>query len=248
MSAKPLSRIYFPAEIPAHGRAELTPAQAHHATRVLRLGTGDALTLFDGQGGEFEARIARISKSGVSVDIGERRAVDRESPFAVTLAQAISSGERMDYTVQKAVELGASLIQPLETERAVVRLDPVRASRRSAHWESIAIAACEQCGRNRVPPIAPITALRDWLGAMDERPGLRILLSPRGKLALGALPAPGDGAILLAGPEGGLTGQEERDAERSGFTAVRLGPRVLRTETAALAALAAMQALWGDFR
>lgn len=248
MSAKPLSRIYFPAGIPAHGRAELAPEQAHHATRVLRLGPGDALTLFDGRGREFAARIARISKSGVTIDVGECRAVDRESPLAVTLAQAISSGERMDYTVQKAVELGTSLIQPLVTERGVVRLEPARASRRRAHWQSIAIAACEQCGRNCVPPVAPIVALRDWLGGLGASPSLRIVLSPRGALALGALPAPGPGAMLLAGPEGGLTAEEQRDAERHGFTAVRLGPRVLRTETAAVAALAAMQALWGDFR
>lgn len=248
-NAKPLSRIYFPGEIPVHGRCALGSGQAHHVARVLRLTTGDRLTLFDGQGNEYEAVIVRVTNAAVTIDIGDRRTVDRESPLAVTLAQGISSGERMDYTVQKAVELGVAVIQPLETSRSVVRLDSARARKRCAHWQSIAIAACEQCGRNRVPTIAPVTTLRDWLGqgAAGATPGLRVMLTPRAQVALGELPAPPHGVSLIAGPEGGLTAEEEQDAERCGFVAARLGPRVLRTETAALAALAAMQTLWGDF-
>jgi len=243
-----LSRIYFPGEVPAHGRCPLPPGQAHHVARVLRLKAGDTLTLFDGRGGEYEAVIARVSERGVTLDIGERRTVDRESPLAITLGQGISSGERMDYTVQKAVELGVAMIQPLETSRSIVRFDRARARKREAHWQSIAIAACEQCGRNRVPEVAPVTSLRDWLGQGGAAGAeLSVLLSPDAPVPLAGLPAPRRSACLLAGPEGGLTPEEEQDALRCGFTAARLGPRILRTETAALAALAAMQTLWGDF-
>jgi 16S rRNA (uracil1498-N3)-methyltransferase len=247
-SAKPLSRIYFPEDVPEHGRCFLPAAQAHHVARVLRLRGDDRVTLFDGRGNEYEAVIVRVNKEGVTVDVGERRAVDRESPLAITLAQGISSGERMDYTVQKAVELGVAQIQPLETSRAVVRLDSARARKRCAHWQAIAIAACEQCGRNRVPEITPVLALRDWLARRREAvaPELGVLLSPMAEVALGELPAPRQSVCLIAGPEGGLTVEERQDVERAGFIAARLGPRVLRTETAAVAALAAMQTLWGD--
>jgi 16S rRNA (uracil1498-N3)-methyltransferase len=154
----------------------------------------------------------------------------------------------MDYTVQKAVELGVAAIQPLETTRSVVRLEGVRAQKRLAHWRAIAIAACEQCGRNRVPEVAPVMALRDWLGRIEASPGraLRLLLTPRAEASLRELSRPTAAVTLLAGPEGGLAPEEEQDAGRAGFTRVRIGPRVLRTETAAVAALAAMQALWGD--
>jgi 16S rRNA (uracil1498-N3)-methyltransferase len=248
-NAKPLTRIYFPDEIPAHGSCLLSLGQAHHVVHVLRLKAGDTVVVFDGRGNEYEAVITRIAKSGVALNVGERQRIDRESPLAVTLAQGISSGERMDYTVQKAVELGAVGIQPLETSRGVVRLDGVRAQKRLAHWRAIAIAACEQCGRNRVPEVAPVMTLRDWLGQAVHWPALelRLLLAPRARIALRELPGPPDRVTLLAGPEGGFTAEEQRDAERAGFTPLRLGPRVLRTETAAVAALAAMQTLWGDF-
>jgi len=249
MNAKAPSRIYFPGDIPAHGRCELARAQSHHIARVLRLGVGDAIVLFDGAGGEYEAVIVRVKDALVTIDVGERRAVDRESPLAVTLAQGISGGERMDFTVQKAVELGVARIQPLETSRSVVRLSDARAAKRRAHWQSIAIAACEQSGRNRIPEVAPVVTLRDWLGASVPGHGeLRILLAPDAERALGELPVPSGRVALIAGPEGGLTVEEREDVLRAGFVAARLGPRVLRTETAALAALAAMQTLWGDFR
>lgn len=248
-NAKPLRRIYFPDEIPEHGRCQLPPGQAHHVVHVLRLKAGDAIAIFDGHGNEYEAVIDRIAKAGVALNVGARQAVARESPLAVTLAQGISAGERMDYTIQKAVELGIAAIQPLETCRSVVRLDGARAQKRLAHWQSIVIAACEQCGRNRVPQVAPVMALRDWLGQMMHRAGpcLRVTLAPQAQIALRELPRPPDGVVLLCGPEGGLAPEERQDAERARFIPARLGPRVLRTETAALAALAAMQTLWGDF-
>lgn len=248
-NAKPLRRIYFPDEIPEHGRCLLPSGQAHHVVHVLRLKAGDAIAVFDGHGNEYVAVIDRIAKSSVGLTVGARQAVDRESPLAVTLAQGISSGERMDYTIQKAVELGIAAIQPLETSRGVVRLDGMRAQKRLAHWRAIAIAACEQCGRNNVPEVAPVMALRVWLGQAihPPGPGLRVMLAPQAQIALRELPGAPRAVALLCGPEGGLTTEERQDAERAGFIPARLGPRVLRTETAALAALAAMQTLWGDF-
>lgn len=247
-NAKSLTRIYFPGEIPAHGECALTADQAHHLARVLRLEAGAAVNVFDGRGVERNAVISRIAKSGVVLKVGAPRAVDRESPLVVMLAQGMSSGERMDYTVQKAVELGISGIQPLATSRSVVRLDAERAQKRVAHWQAVVIAACEQCGRNRVPQVLPVMSLYDWLAPGTQRnAALRVLLSPSAPMALRDLPRPAGEVTLLAGPEGGLSPQEQRDAQSAGFTPVRLGPRVLRTETAALAALSAMQTLWGDF-
>jgi 16S rRNA (uracil1498-N3)-methyltransferase len=187
-----------------------------------------------------------VSKSAVTLTVGEPRTVDRESPIAIVLAQGISSGERMDYTVQKAVELGIRSIQPLSTERSVVRLSAERAAKRVAHWQGVAIAACEQCGRNRVPEVLPVAAYTRWL-ASTPIDALRLTLSPGASLRLQALQRSAPHIVLLVGPEGGLAPRELQDAEAAGFASVRLGPRVLRTETAALAAIAAMQTLWGDF-
>lgn len=243
---KSLTRIYFPDRIDDHGRCEVRAGQAHHMSRVLRVQAGDAVTLFDGRGGEYPAVVEAVTKTGVTVKVAARRAVDRESPLPLCLAQGISSGERMDYTVQKAVELGVVRIQPLATGRSVVHLDRERAAKRAAHWQAIAVAACCQCGRNAIPDVAPVMPLAAWLATPEAQTGLRLLLSPHATQGLRDIARPAGGAWLLAGPEGGLAPAEQRDAERAGFTAVRLGPRVLRTETAAVAALAAMQALWGD--
>lgn len=249
--SKPLIRLYFPGEIAAHGTCTLPPPQSHHVVHVLRLNVGDGVTLFDGNGGEYAAVITGVTKRGVALNVGERNRIDRESPLDITLAQGISSGERMDYTVQKAVELGVARIQPLETGRSVVRLTRARAERRVAHWQAVAVAACEQCGRNRVPRVEPIAALGDWLARDERQPvagsPLRLLLVPGNGASLRDLPRPAGSIVVLAGPEGGFSPEETRDAERAGFLAVCLGPRVLRTETAAVAALAAMQLLWGDF-
>jgi 16S rRNA (uracil1498-N3)-methyltransferase len=241
-----LTRIYVPGELRAGSGHTLPVPQAHHIARVLRLGEGDALTLFNGDGSEYDAVVARIARDAVTVKIGGVRAGAREPALEIVLGQALSSGERMDYTVQKAVELGVAAIHPLAASRSVVRLDAARAEKRVAHWQSVVIAACEQCGRNRIPPVAPVLPLETWLGRCGAA-ALRLLLSPQGETRLRDLAKPEGAIVLLAGPEGGFTQEEEALARRSGCTPVRLGPRVLRTETAAVAALAAMQALWGDF-
>jgi 16S rRNA (uracil1498-N3)-methyltransferase len=244
--SKRLPRVYFPGEVAAHGVCDLPPEQSHHVARVLRLTAGDAVVAFDGRGNEYDAVIERVSKSAVTLRMGDAKPMDRESPLQVTLAQGISSGERMDYTVQKAVELGVYAIQPVVTERSVVRLGSERAAKRVVHWRSIAIAACEQCGRNRVPEIHPVASLAAWLGTPEPHT-TRLTLAPDASVRLVEMDRVAQPLILLVGPEGGLAPRERADAIAAGFTAARLGPRVLRTETAALAALAALQTVWGDF-
>ncbi len=221
---------------------------ARHAARALRLGPGDAVTLFDGRGGEFTARIVTVCKEQVEAELLERRERECESPLRVTLAQALQAGDKMDLTVQKAVELGVVAVQPLAARRSVVRLDGERAVKRVEHWRGVAASACEQCGRNRLPSVAEVLPLDRWLAALgSSQPGeARLMLAPGAAATLGALPAPGH-VILLIGPEGGFDPLEQQAAQAAGFMGVRLGPRVLRTETAGLAALAAMQVIWGDF-
>jgi 16S rRNA (uracil1498-N3)-methyltransferase len=240
------TRLFFPGDIPAHGIAALPAEQAHHAVHVLRLTEGDVVTLFDGCGTEYRATLERVSRSAVRVRVGDAKRVSRESPLAVTLGQGISSGERMDYTIQKAVELGAFEIQPIACERSVVRLAAERAVKRLAHWQAIAAAACEQCGRNVVPRIHPVVSLAQWLSSLPAG-ALRVTLSPDADATIREVNEPPSRVLLLVGPEGGLSPAERLDAQNAAFRALRLGPRVLRTETAAVAALAAMQTLWGDF-
>jgi len=240
-------RLFCPGDIVAGTSLDLPEAAAHHAVRVLRLAPGDALRLFNGEGAEWDAQITGVRKNAVSVRVGLRHERDVEASLHVVLAQAISARERMELTLQKAVELGVAEIRPLETRRSVVRLREERASRRVEHWQNLVIAACEQCGRNRVPTVHPIDSLPNWLGALPRDAGAqRLMLSPGAPLRLRELLAPRQ-VILLAGPEGGLAPEEQELAQLCGFRGVRLGPRVLRTETAALAAVAAMHALWGDF-
>ena len=243
---KSLPRIYVPDDIPAHGIFDAPADHAHHLVHVLRLAAGDALTVFDGRGYEYPAVIERMGKSAVTLRVSDPVAVDRESPLAVTLAQGISSGERMDYTIQKAVELGVHAIQPLSTERSVVRLSTERAAKRVAHWQGVVAAACEQCGRNRVPHVSVVSSVTTWLANVPPD-ALRLTLSPGAASTLRELSRPAGPVVLLVGPEGGLSPREQEDAMAAGFAPLRLGPRVLRTETAALAALAAMQTYWGDF-
>jgi 16S rRNA (uracil1498-N3)-methyltransferase len=238
---------FFCPELPPHsGHATLPPEAAHHAAKVLRLKEGDQVVLFDGGGGEYPARITGMVKQGVAVDIGSKSERECESPLDVTLAQGISAGDKMDFTLQKAVELGVSRIQPIAAARSVVKLSGERADKRVRHWQQIVISACEQCGRNRVPEVAPILLLNEWLGALPSG-GLRLTLAPDAAASLRELPQPSVPVSLLIGPEGGLAPGEIKAAASCGFVPVRLGPRVLRTETAALAALATMQGLWGDF-
>lgn len=244
-----MNRFYFPGDLRPGARCILPPRASHHAARVLRLAPGQAVTLFNGEGAEYAALVVEVARGSVALEIGERRAVDRESPLAVVLAQAVSSGERMDFTVQKAVELGVAAIEPLASGRGVVRLDAARAAKRLAHWRAVAVAACEQCGRNRVPQISPPAAFGEWIANAParHRDAAKLLLTPRAPRGLRDIARPAAALVLLCGPEGGFAPAEEEAARRAGFLPVRLGPRVLRTETAALAALAAMQALWGDF-
>lgn len=239
-------RFHVPQSLAEGMRLALPAAAAHHAARVLRLHGGDAVTLFNGRGGEYAARIAAIGKRDVEVEIGRHDPVERESPLAVTLVQAVSSGERMDLTIQKAVELGVTRIVPVASERSVVRLQGERADKRVAHWQQVAISACEQCGRNRIPEVRMISPLDVWLAA-EVSDALRWVLLPGAHTVLRDLPRPQKQIDLLVGPEGGLTEAEAEAARRAGYRPVRLGPRVLRTETAAPALLAALQALWGDF-
>ncbi len=224
---------------------DLPEAVAHHAVRVVRLTVGAALTLFTGSGGEYAATLTRIDRRGAAVRLDAFDPVERESPLAVTLAQAIAANDAMDYAVRKAVELGVAAIQPVVTARSAAPVSGERGLRRRAHWRQIAIAACEQCARNRIPEIAAPRSLAEWLAAWREG---GVVLAPGAAESLPSLPKPTSPLALLVGPEGGLE-QGEIDAARlRRFVAVRLGPRVLRTETAGVAALAAMQTLWGDLR
>jgi len=235
-------RLYVEADLGEGTLVDVPEAAAHHATRVLRLADGDAVVLFDGRGSEYEARLSVPPRGPVRATLGARRDVERESPLQVTLVQGISSSDRMDFTIQKAVELGVAAIQPVLTEKSVVRLQGEREAKKRAHWQRIAIAACEQCGRNRVPEVAEPVALARYRAPAGSA---RILLSP---LADASLKAHARSPLVLAvGPEAGFSDAEEAGLRRDGFVAVRLGPRVLRTETAALAALAALNALAGDF-
>jgi 16S rRNA (uracil1498-N3)-methyltransferase len=239
-------RFYHSGELVSHRETFLDEAAAHHAARVLRLKEDDAVVLFNGKGGEYPARIAGIGKTKVTLLTGEWQDIERESPLQIILAQGVSSAEKMDYTVQKAVELGVTAIQPLTSQRSAARLDAARARKRIEHWRKVVIAACEQCGRNRIPQIAEMVSLKKFLGNAESN-SLRLVLSPEGGLFFRQLKYKGGEIILLVGAEGGFAPEEEQDARAAGFTLVALGRRVLRTETAGIAALAAMQTLWGDF-
>lgn len=241
-----LPRFYCPPPLALGGRVPLPADAAHHAIRVLRMKEGDALALFDGAGNEFMAKVLRIDKHSLTAVIEAERDNDRESPLRIVLAQGISSGDRMDYTLQKAVELGVAEILPIATERSVVKLSGERAAKRIAHWQSVVVSACEQCGRSVVPEVHGVNGFVDWLAA-EAGDACRIVLVPEAEQRLADLPRPPGRIVLLAGPEGGLTDHELSTAQVRGFTQVRLGPRILRTETAALAAMSAMQTLWGDF-
>lgn len=224
----------------------LPETAAHHAAHVLRLKPGDACFLFNGDGAEYSAVIERIGKNETVAAVTGRQDVSRESPLAVTLAQALCAGDKMDLVVRKAVELGASRIVPVWSARSVVRLQGGRAAARVRHWQAVAIAACEQCGRNRIPEVTSLTPLDDWLEQPPPAP-VRWMLSPQGGQPFSELDRPSGEVVLLVGPEAGFSEPEQQAARAAGYRAIRLGPRVLRTETAALAALAALQGRWGDF-
>ncbi|RYY91808.1 MAG: 16S rRNA (uracil(1498)-N(3))-methyltransferase [Comamonadaceae bacterium] len=223
---------------------DLPPGAARHV-QVLRLQPGSEITLFDGAGGEYSARVLRMGRSEVTVHVGAHDPVEREAPHAVHLAVGMPTNERMDWLVEKATELGAASIQPLMTAHGVLRLSGERADKKVAHWQAIALASCEQCGRNRVPQVLPVRALGEWLAALpdsDPREVRSMLSFAEGAQPVATLAADAPAArfTVLSGPEGGLSPIEEADALRRGFDPLTLGPRVLRAETAAIAALAAL--------
>jgi 16S rRNA (uracil1498-N3)-methyltransferase len=246
MATRPIpapARLYCEATLSPGATVELSERAARHVA-ALRLRPGDPVVLFGGDGHESASMITKIGKRGVAAAVRERRAVDRESPLAVHLAQGVCAGDRMDLVLQKATELGVAAIQPLVTARSVVRLSSERQERREAHWQNVVIAACEQCGRNRVPGVAQSVGFGEFFAA-PAAAGTRLLLVPDGAATLRSLEV-GAPVTLLVGPEGGLAPEEREIAVAAGYVPVCFGPRILRTETAPLAALAALQALYGD--
>lgn len=248
-----LTRVFVDAPLAEGTLFPLPPGPAQHLTRVLRLGAGDPLTVFNGRGGEHAACIESVHRGEVMVRAGKMEPLERESPLRATLLQGIARGDKMDQIVQKATELGVARVIPVLTERGNVRLGAEAAQRKQQHWQGVAIAACEQCGRNRVPEVTLPETLAAAVAATDA--DLRLVLTP--DEVAGSLPAllataggeatPGSIALLV-GPEGGLAPPEIRAAQLAGFKPCRLGPRVLRTESAALAALAALQFAAGDLQ
>ena len=242
-----MPRFYCPPPLPSSGSFDLPPDAAHHAARVLRLREGDPVQIFDGLGNERHGVIAELGGKRVIVSGITAIEIDRESPLKVLLAQALASSEKMDWVIQKATELGVTEIQPVDTERSVARLSAERATKRLEHWQQVAISACEQCGRNTLPKIHAPLDIMVWLQQMQKLPDAKFILLPQGAASLHAQAKPQGRVALLIGAEGGFTPAESDTALRCGFTPIRMGARVLRTETAAIAGLAALQTLWGDF-
>jgi 16S rRNA (uracil1498-N3)-methyltransferase len=240
-----LTRVHVSEPLSSGRRHTIEGDAANHIARVLRLEPGAALTVFDGRGGEYSARIEAVRKNAVIIEVQARSPTSRESSLSLTLAQGVSRGERMDWVVQKATELGVTAIVPILTERTVVKLDARQSERKLAHWHGIAVAACEQSGRDRLPDIVAPLALHDFLRGIDPQT-TRLLLSPTGTQRAADLKAPERKIVVLIGPEGGLAETEQRAAIGAGFLAVRMGPRILRTETAAVAALTLLQHQFGD--
>ncbi|WP_312456162.1 16S rRNA (uracil(1498)-N(3))-methyltransferase [Pseudescherichia sp.] len=237
-------RIYHPEPLTVGQQVALSDDAANHVGRVLRMGAGQALQLFDGSNQLFEAEILRADKKSVVVNLLSGETDDRESPLHIHLGQVMSRGEKMEFTIQKSIELGVSLITPLFSERCGVKLDPERLNKKIQQWQKIAIAACEQCGRNRIPEIRPAMDLEAWCAEPED--GLKLNLHPRASASINTLPLPVERVRLLIGPEGGLTANEIAMTAEYQFTDILLGPRVLRTETTALTAITALQVRFGD--
>lgn len=241
-----VARFYCSFPLAPGAVVELPAEAAHHALKVLRLTEGDPVILFDGRGGQWQARLAPAGRT-VRAVLEVFDEAEREPPLAVTLAQGLPAADKMDWIVQKGVELGVARFAPVAARRSVIRLSGERMERRVAHWRGVAVAACEQSGRNRVPEVVPLVDLPQFLAGTGADNGIRLLLSPVAGVGLRELPRPAGPVTLLVGPEGGFEDNELLAIAAAGFRPVRLGPRVLRTETAGLAAVAAMMALWGDF-
>ncbi len=237
-------RIYHPEKISPARLVTLSEDAAGHVGRVLRMQTGQEIILFDGNGSEYPAELAEISKKAVTAQVGDAVVRDNESPLHLHLGQVISRGDKMEFTIQKSVELGVNTITPLLSERCGVKLDQKRFEKKLQQWQKIVIAACEQCGRNTMPEIRPIMSLADWCS--EETDSLKLNLHPRASYSINTLPIPDKGIRLLIGPEGGLSAEEIQMTKNYQFEEILLGPRVLRTETAALTAITALQVRFGD--
>lgn len=246
MTTKPGSRLYVPAVLASGTDVKLNEERSHYAGRVLRLRAGDELVVFSGDGSEFGAIVREVSKSAVTLGVGSRRMQAVESPLTIDLVQGVSRGERMDFVVQKATELGVSHITPVMTAHTVVHLDGDKIERRAAHWTKIAQSACEQCGRNVVPLVDAPQPFGRWIERPARAGSARVVLHPGAPVFLSDLPGALAGVELLIGPEGGLSDAEADQALAAGFTPYSLGPRILRTETAAIAAIAILQSRLGD--
>lgn len=239
-----IPRIYHPEPLSVGEQVVLNDDAANHVGRVLRMSAGQQLQLFDGSNHIFDAEITVADKKRVQVQVTSSTLADRESPLNIHLGQVMSRGEKMEFTIQKSIELGVNTITPLLSERCGVKLDGERLDKKLQQWRKIAIAACEQCGRNRIPEIRPVMALEDWCGEPTD--GLKLNLHPRASHSINTLPQPVKQVRLLIGPEGGLSPDEITRTANHGFTDILLGPRVLRTETTALTAITALQVRFGD--
>lgn len=240
-------RFYSAENLIIGATVKLSENAATHATRVLRLNAGDMINLFNGDGFDYACELVMVKKNEVLAKVKGSAAINNEPPLNITLLQGISSGDRMDYTIQKAVELGVKQIQPIATERSVVKLSAERAEKRVEHWQNVVISACEQCGRAAIPIVSAPQTLASWLASNPQAASTRILLNPIGAKRLAEIAKPTGEIQLLIGAEGGFSTAEIDIAISHGFQSIVLGPRILRTETAALTAITAMQTLWGDF-
>ncbi|HEZ3562269.1 TPA: 16S rRNA (uracil(1498)-N(3))-methyltransferase [Neisseria meningitidis] len=240
-----MPRFYLPENLSV-GQTVALPDNIVRHLNVLRVRPNENITLFNGKGKAHAAQLTVLEKRRAEAEILHEDTTDNESPLNITLIQSISSGDRMDFTLQKSVELGITAIQPVISERCIVRLDGERAAKRLARWQEIVISACEQSGRNTVPPVLPIIGYREALDKMPSE-STKLIMSINRARKLADIRQPSGAIVFMVGPEGGWTEQEEQQAFEAGFQAVTLGKRILRTETAPLAALAAMQTLWGDF-
>ncbi|MGB5305903.1 MAG: 16S rRNA (uracil(1498)-N(3))-methyltransferase [Gammaproteobacteria bacterium] len=241
-----IPRVYLPGPLACGATVTLSGKAAHHVIHVLRLRVGTAVQVFDGQGSEHLATLKATGRGEASIEIGVPAAPAAEPSLAIELAQGIARNDRMDFILQKAVELGAGIIQPLWMQRSQSRVKGERLEKRLQHWQGVVVSACEQSGRATLPGLSPPVDYAVWVQACPEG-DMQLMLQPDSEFCLREMAAPAGRVTLLVGPEGGMTLDEQALARRAGFTGTRLGPRILRTETAALAALAGIQSLWGDF-
>ncbi len=242
------NRFYHSENLELKHVVELGTQTHIHATKVLRLKVGDQFALFNGDGFDYVARVIELSKHNTSVEIVDRYEVNHESPLKITLSQGLAAGDKMDWIIQKAVELGIQSIQPLLTERSIVKLDRERADKKLEHWRTVAISACEQTGRSIIPDISSPVHLTQWLSNQNPiTDSLKLILTPAKAQNINHLEKPSSPVIFMVGPEGGFSEKEMNLALSSTFIPVNFGKRVLRTETASIVALSIMQNLWGDF-